>query len=182
MYINFAQPFELPPYWLNHPEVVQSIDNDNQPSAAEAISVPHACPLKIKWASEQSWWQFPIEPVVTVSGKNVLIKRNVLKSSYSDVMRRGSVIEQWMQDDYEVTISGLFIGSGGKLPEDDLRTLRKYCEGREAIEVFSPLLTIFKITRLAIEEYQLPFTKGLENQMFTIKATTDDWKDSLLIR
>lgn len=182
MFINFAQPFELPPYWLNHPEVIKDLDRDNLPSQAEALNIPHACPLKIKWNSESVWWQFPIEPVVTINGKNTIVKRNVLKVPSADSERRGSVKELWSQDDYEVNISGVFIsGSDGKLPEEQLRILRKYCEGRKSLMVESPLFTIFNIKRIAIEDFQFPFTKGIENQMFSIKASSDDFDEKELL-
>lgn len=181
MFINFAQPFCLPPYWLNHPEVVQSIDGDALPSASAAMGVPHACPLKMKWETESAWWQLPIEPVVTITGKNTIVKRNVLKTASADVARRGSVKEMWSQDDYEVSISGVFIATDGRLPESDLRRLRKYCEGRQSVMVQSPLFTIFNIKRLAIEDFQFPFTKGIENQMFTLKASSDDFYESQLL-
>jgi hypothetical protein len=33
---------------------------------------------------------------------------------------------------------------------------------------------------MAIEDYALPFTKGVENQMYTIKAYSDDMFDLLV--
>lgn len=179
IYVDFAQPISLPPYWLNHPSVVAQV-SDNM-TQDDVLSVPHACPIKIKWASEAEWWQLPIEPVVTIQGKNRIIKRDVLKASDSNTDRRGSVKELWCQDDYEISISGIFIGYNGELPESDIRKLRKYCEGRESIQVSSPLFTLFNITKVAIEDYQFPFTKGLENQMFSIKTSSDDFDEKILL-
>lgn len=181
MFINFAKPFELPAYWLNHPEVVQSIDGYALPSASAAMGVPHACPLKMKWENEFEWWQLPIEPVVTITGKNMIVKRNVLKTASADVARRGSVKELWSQDDYEINISGVFIATDGRLPSSDVMRLRHYCEGRQSILVDSPLLTLFNIRRIAIEDFQFPFTKGIENQMFSLKATSDDFDEKELL-
>lgn len=182
MYINFAQPIYLPPYWLEHPDVVQAYNDYSQMSPAEALDIPHACPLMIKWKSEANWWQFPIEPVITINGKNNVVKRNVLKVASNDSERRGSVKELWTQDDYEINISGIFISKqDDRLPEDNLRTLRRYCEGREAIEVQSPLFTLFNIRRMVIEDFQFPFTKGMENQMFTLRGCSDDVDDKQLL-
>lgn len=181
MFINFAKPFELPAYWLNHPEVVQSIDGYALPFASAAIGVPHACPLKMKWENEFEWWQLPIEPVVTITGKNMIVKRNVLKTASADVARRGSVKELWSQDDYEINISGVFIATDGRLPSSDVMRLRHYCEGRQSILVDSPLFTLFNIRRIAIEDFQFPFTKGIENQMFSLKATSDDFDEKELL-
>jgi hypothetical protein len=36
------------------------------------------------------------------------------------------------------------------------------------------LLTTFNILKIAVESYSMSFTKGLENQMYTIKAYSDD--------
>ncbi len=182
MFINFAQPFSLPPYWLDHPEVVKSIDDISQMETADALNMPCACPLKIKWESESTWWQLPIEPVVAIGCKNNITKRSVLKAGYADVERRGTVKELWSQDDYDISISGVFMSdSDGTLPETALRRLRAYCEGRKSVEVESPLFTLFNIRRMAIEDYQFPFTKGMENQMYTIKATSDDFDDKKLL-
>lgn len=168
MYINLAQPFALPPYWQNNPEVVKRVDNNA--TAAAVLGVPHACPLRIKRADEAEWWQLPIEPVVAVSGKNTIVSRAIAKTT-----RRGTVKEYWNQDDYTISISGLFIADEfGELPENDIRTLRAYCETPEALEVESPLLTLFAITHIVIESYEFPFTKGMENQLFTINALSDD--------
>lgn len=179
MFIDFAQPISLPPYWLNHPEVVRRYEYD-MPKRAEVLSVPHACPVKMKWESEEDWWQLPIEPVVVINGKNKIVKRNVLKTP-DDASRRGTVKELWSQDDYDISMAGVFISTNGKLPEADLRKLRAYCEARESVEVQSPLFTLFNIRRMAIEDYQFPFTKGLENQMFSIKASSDDFDENNLL-
>ena len=73
-------------------------------------------------------------------------------------------------------------GEEGKLPKDDIRKLRGYCEGRESVEVSSPLLTLFGIRRLAIESFEFPHTAGMENQMYALTCSSDDfYKESLLI-
>ncbi len=182
MFINIAQPISLPPYWLTNVEVVKEIGDITQMSTADALNVPCACPMKMKWASESSWWQLPIEPVVAISCSNEIAKRSVLKAGYADADRRGTVKELWSQNDYDVNISGVLISDeANTLPESDLRRLRAYCEGRESVEVESALFTLFNIRRIAIEDYQFPFTKGMENQMYTIKATSDDFDDKKLL-
>lgn len=182
MFINIAQPISLPPYWLTNVEVVKEIGDITQMSTADALNVPCACPMKMKWASENSWWQLPIEPVVAISCSNEIAKRSVLKAGYADADRRGTVKELWIQNDYDVNISGVLISDeANTLPESDLRRLRAYCEGRESVEVESALFTLFNIRRIAIEDYQFPFTKGMENQMYTIKATSDDFDDKKLL-
>jgi hypothetical protein len=114
---------------------------------------------------------------MSVTGRNIIVRRNVLKA---DNNRRGSVKETWSQDDYEINIAGVFIGENGKRPESDLRKLRTYFEQRKPVLVSSDLFSIFNIEKLAIEDYALPFTKGVENQMFTIKGYSDDMFDLLI--
>lgn len=182
MYIDFVQPIYLPLYWLEHPEVVQAYDEKKYSDPAEAMDIPHSCPLEIKLETESSWWRFPIEPVVSINGKNNVVKRSVLKVAAKDAERRGSVKELWAQDDYEINISGIFISKKSDvLPKDDLRTLRRYCEARETIEVMSPLFTLFNIKKMVIEDFQFPHTKGMENQMFTIRGCSDDVDDKQLL-
>jgi len=190
--INFAAGFELPPFFLQNAEVIKKLDENSVFASAEYISggitddnlkqdllnVPHFDKLFMKHEDEKDWWTFPLDPVISVSGKNIIIRRNVLKLN-EDVVQRGSVKEIWSQDDYEVSIAGVFIGNNG-LPQDDLFQLRKYCETRKIVQVRSRLLRIFGIHYLAIEDYSLPFTKGMENQMFTIKAYSDNKFDLLV--
>lgn len=181
MFVNFAQPICLPPYWLNHPEVVRRYEENDLPDAAQLIGIEHACPLSLKRTGEPNWWQLPIEPVVTISCKNNIVQREILKVSSADKKQRGTVKELWSQADYEISISGVFISTAGKLPEDDIRQLRNLCEARESIEVKSPLFTLFDIQRIVIEDYQFPFTKGIENQMFSLKCLSDDFDEAQLL-
>lgn len=192
MFIDFAQPISLPPYWLNHPEVVRALGKgefttgsvtvgDKKSTIGEALSVPHSCPLDMKWESEGDWWRLPIEPVVSISCRNDIVKRSVLKASETDADGRGTVKELWSQDDYEISISGVFIATDGKLPAADLRRLRAYCEGRNSVEVQSDLFTLFNIRKIAIDEFQFPFTQGTENQIFNIKASSDNFEAKELL-
>ena len=161
MFLNFAQPLVIPPYW-------KSID-----SPAELLCIPCQCPLEIKWEEELDYWRLPFDPVISVSGSNTIIRTDVLRQSNGRNGRRGTVKEVWSQQDYQVQIAGMFIGSGG-FPEADLRRLRYYCEGRKVLKVRCELLEVFGIDRLAIESYDFAHTPGNENQQFAIKAYSDD--------
>lgn len=185
IYLDFVTGFNFPPYcWFNQPQIVQPFpkkeegddtsDEEMDRLRKECLNMPHTCPLKIKWEEEENWWQFPVEPVISVTGKNIIIRRNVLKQNNERNNIRGSVKEIWSQDDYEINIASVFITDDGELPKSEISKLRDYCEKRKTIEVSSDLLMLFNINKLAIEEYQFPFTKGKENQMFTLKAYSDD--------
>jgi len=185
IYLNFATGFNFPPYWLNRPVTVLGADKnfintdekfreERGVDLNEFLGNLYQCPVRIRWENESEYWTLPFDPVVSVTGKNNIVRRNVLKINNTDKTRRGSIKESWSQDDYEVNIAGVFMSKDGTFPENDLRKLRRYCEERKVIEVESDLFCIFNITRLAIESFELPFTEGVENQMYTIKAYSDD--------
>ena len=172
--INIATGINFPPFWINHPVQVFEPEQMDGAEPGEYLGNLYQVPLRIKWQEETEWWTLPFDPVISVAGKNNIVRRNVLKQGENDNIRRGTVKEAWGQDDYEINIAGFFKGRGSSIPEDDLRRFRRYCEARKLIEVESDLFTLFKINHLAIETYDLPFTKGTENQMWTIKAYSDD--------
>ena len=128
------------------------------------------CPLSFMIDGEE--WRLPVDPLVSVNGKNVIKRRYVAKSS-----NRGSIKECWSQDDYGISISGVIIAEDAEKLAVHLSNLRKVCNMAESVEVVSEFLNdprTFGINRIAIESYDFPFTKGLENQSFTIKAYSDD--------
>lgn len=128
------------------------------------------CPLSFMIDGVE--WRLPVDPLVSVSGKNVIKRRYVAKSS-----NRGSIKECWSQDDYEISISGVIIAEDAEKLAVHLSNLRKVCNMAESVEIVSEFLnnpSTFGINRIAIESYDFPFTKGLENQSFTIKAYSDD--------
>ena len=128
------------------------------------------CPLSFMIDGEE--WRLPVDPLVSVNGKNVIKRRYVAKSS-----NRGSIKECWSQDDYDVNISGVIIAEDAVKLAEHLSNLRKVCNMAESVEIVSEFLnnpSTFGINCIAIESYDFPFTKGLENQSFTIKAYSDD--------
>jgi hypothetical protein len=181
MYLDFATGINFPPFWADHPVTILGRDAGiKTDDPGEYLGNLYQDALKMRPESREEWFAFPLDPVISVSGRNNIIRRDVLKVDAA-VIRRGSVKEVWSQDDYEVNISGQFKAGDGGFPEAYLRQLREFCEAREIIEVESVLLNIFGITRLAITEYALPFTKGLENQQFTIKACSDEFFELLVL-
>ncbi|MDR1120036.1 MAG: DUF6046 domain-containing protein [Dysgonamonadaceae bacterium] len=171
IYLDFATGFNLPPFWLDRPVAVLPPDRADG-ERSEYLGNLYQGSLRMRFADDMEWFTFPLDPVVSVTGKNVIVRRNILKVD-EEVVRRGTIKELWSQDDYEVNIAGVFKGDG-EMPEYYLRKLRDFCEARAIIEVESVLFSIFGITRLAIEDYSLPFTKGMENQQWSIKAYSDD--------
>ncbi|MCL2130887.1 MAG: DUF6046 domain-containing protein [Lentimicrobiaceae bacterium] len=68
----------------------------------------------------------------------------------------------------------MFKRDDGQFPEQEIAKLRQYAEGRKTVMVLSNLFSLFNITKIAIEDFSIPFTKGVENQMYSIKAYSDD--------
>jgi len=148
------------------------------------FGTPMVAPLKFKKSSDtiNDWWLFPIEPLITIDGENILVRRNVAKVPSTLNKRRGTIKERWMQGDYAITIEGVFIDNSTQLsfPVEDTRRLKEFCESREAIDVQCPLFEALHIDRIVIDKWNLPFTKGIENQSFRITAFSDDDWDLLI--
>lgn len=173
-----ANAFVFPPFMINNSRFIDIINPDSLPE--EMLNVPAIDPLKIKFEDELSWYQFPLDPVISVGCKNIIVRRNVLKNTPGKV-RRGTVKELWSQDDFEIQIAGLFQNpDADAIPEDHIRKLRNYCEAGKIVEVQSALLSIFNINRMVIEDYNFPHTRGMANQMFSLKCYSDDNFDLLI--
>lgn len=167
---------EVDPNLLIQEETKKSVRYSN------GVTYEDVCPVLIKWEDEKEWWHFPLEPLVSITGKNNIVKRNVLKTEVAG-RYRGTVKELWSQDDFSVSIAGVVIGTDGKYPKLLIEQLRTYCETRKRLEVKGDIFNVFNIHYLAIEDYQFPFTKGIENQSYTIKAVSDDFnKEALLLK
>lgn len=140
-----------------------------------ALGLPMVFPLSLRLpeAGERDWL-LPYEPMITISGKQVITKRQVAKGK-----TRGSIKERWTLDDYAVRIEGILIGEGDKYPADDVRRLRKYCESGELI-ASSPLLELFGITRIVVESWEIPHTSGERNQNYSLSCVSDDTYKLLL--
>ena len=146
---------------------------------AHATGMPMIMPLRVKLSTWDEWWTLPIEPLVGIKGGNKVIKRYVAKGT-----GRGSVKERWCQDDYKITISGIFINSEDEslYPEADVQKLREVVEAREAVLVDCALLLYFDIFKIVIEDWDIPFTSGENQQQYSIKALSDDFGDLLVER
>lgn len=142
-----------------------------------ATGVPMVLPLRFQLEeSGAQEWLFPMEPMISINGQNILVRRNVSKGKI-----RGSIKERWTQDDYSVRIEGILMGMDGKYPEADVAKLRSFCEAGH-VKALNPLLEIFGISQLAIESWDIPFTSGTINQNYTIQAYSDDIYKLLLSR
>lgn len=141
------------------------------------FATPQVMPLRMKLSRQVGkLWLLPCEPLITIGYKNVLVKRSVAKGRH-----RGTIKERWAQDDYSIAINGLFTKHDTyEYPDRDLKQLKEICEARDTVDVVCPLFEMLGISRIVIESYDLPFTKGEENQNWSITAVSDDDWDLLL--
>lgn len=178
---------KVPPYFLFLQNAAKKADGDGydlsmltsqelEKAVVNAKGVPMQCPLWMRLEGEE-WWLLPYEPIITVNGKNVITKKQVSKGKV-----RGSIKERWSQDDYQISISGIFINPDGTgYPDEYVKELRRLCEAAK-VQVMSPLLEIFSIDQIVIEGFDFPFTAGTNNQAYTISACSDDIYKLLLKR
>ena len=136
---------------------------------------PMCFPLKIKGESQNDneWWLLPVEPMITIGGGNTVIRRNVAKGR-----QRGTIKERWSNDDYTISINGLFTKKDNwTYPRADVIKLRELLESRESLDLQCDLFEIFNIGSMVVEKFDFPFTKGEENQAWSITGySDDDWQ------
>ena len=192
---------KVPPYWLFRENNFHGINTGYLPSGktmpdsdefnvedmsdaeleevvrTNALGVPMVMPLRFQLEeSGAKEWLFPVEPMISLNGQNILVRRHVSKGTI-----KGSIKERWTQDDYTVRIEGILMSRDGKYPDEDVATLKNFCEAGH-VKALCPLLEIFGISQLAIESWDIPFTTGLTNQNYTITAYSDDIYKLLLSR
>lgn len=173
---------KIPPYWLFRDTGIAQVPSEGYDAIhamddteledlvrTNALGIPMTMPLSLKLEEPGAReWLLPLEPMISLTGKHIIKRRQVNKGQI-----RGSIKERWAQDDYEITIEGVLIGTDGQYPEADVVRLKNFCEAA-AVNALSPLLEIFGISRLVIESWEMPFTAGQANQNYTIKAYSDD--------
>lgn len=159
-----------------YPDIEAMTDEEYQDAIRyNALGVPMVFPLTLRIPKEgEREWLFPIEPMITITGKQIITKRQVAKGK-----ARGSVKERWTQDDYTVKIEGVMMSQDGDYPEADVRQLRKFCEAGEVVAT-SPILELFGISRLVIENWEIPHTSGRANQNYILSCLSDDTYKLLL--
>lgn len=169
----------VPPYIiLPKKDIITSVeDADEIVGELSSVGIIHSqMPIKVKRTTDSEWFTLPIEPLVSISCKNIITRRTVAKAKDS-----GTIKERWSQDDYAVTITGVMTSADENLyPQDYIRKLISLFDERQSIEVAQDILLLFGIKYLAIESASFPHTKGLNNQNFEIKAYSDNNAELLI--
>lgn len=141
-------------------------------------------PLSFSIDDGNTYFLLPYEPLISIEGKNEIIRRKVAKSTNSNgITVSGTVKERWNQDDFTITITGALYGSvmtgdvSQCYPVDDFIKLMDLLTAPKSIKVKCPPLELMGINQIVIEDYSFPFTKGENVQAYEIKAYSDkDYK------
>lgn len=122
----------------------------------------------------------PYEPLISIEGKNSIVKRSVLKyNEQFSGSTYGTVKERWSTDDYKISITGVLLGENERgtydqaFPREDFESLKYYLLQGKEIAVTSPIFEIMGIHYIAIEDFSFPFVKGENVLAYEIKALSD---------
>lgn len=161
----------IPPYFIRPGKdtITKVEDADGIRQAVQDFRILRSVmPMFLRAFGDTEYWRLPTEPLVTVSGKNTIVRRQVAKAG-----DKGTIKERWSQDDYEITIQGVLTSTDGEYPEDDVQKLKRLFDSRQSVSVSQNMLLAMGIKYLAVESVSFPHTKGLENQNYEIKAYSD---------
>lgn len=135
----------------------------------KGYTVKMVLPLSLRMP-DGDWWLFPIEPLISIAGKNEIIKRSVAKSD-----KRGTIKERWSEADVQISIQGSFIHPDiYTYPSQNVTDLTNLIRQKTAIEVQNELLQLLDVHQIVIEDYKFPFSKGENVQNYNIEAVSDD--------
>lgn len=141
-------------------------------------------PLSFSLTENGQKWLFPYEPMITISSGNTVIKRNVAKQGDKLI---GTIKERWNRKDFDITVTGVLMGSlmTGKVedcfPREQMQRLFEFLKYNKEIYINCAPLEILGITKVVVEDYTFPFTKGENVQAFDLKLTSDDFYNLLVI-
>ena len=137
-------------------------------------------PLSMSIDEGKTYFRLPYEPLISISGKNVIAKRRVAKwNAENSKQLTGTIKERWSQDDYEITITGALMGALEKgnyedcYPRADFEKLKKVLTNSKEIWINCPPLELLGINKIVVDDFSFPFTKGENVQAYEIKACSD---------
>lgn len=126
--------------------------------------------------TDRSMWLLPLEPLVSVRGRNVITRRTIAKMRASGGKEGyGSVKELWTKDDYEIIVTGVLDDheKRGELPSDPISRLNGLFSLRKPLIIECALLNILGISQIVIESWEFPATPNIEDQAYTFRGFSD---------
>lgn len=137
-------------------------------------------PLSMSIDDGKNWFRLPYEPLISISRKNIIVKRNVAKyNSETSNQLTGTIKERWSQDDYDITITGVLMGSvmTGNVqdcfPKKDFEALLKIMNNAKQIKVACAPFELLGVNQIVIDDFSFPFTKGENVQAYEMKCSSD---------
>lgn len=133
-------------------------------------------PLSFSFTEGGQKWLFPYEPMINISSGNNIVKRNVAKQGDKLI---GTVKERWSRKDFEIQVTGVLIGSllTGKVddcfPKQDMERLFEFLKYSKEFFIYCYPLEVLGITKVVVEDYNFPFTKGENVQAYDLKLVSD---------
>ena len=171
--LGYALPLGIP---FNYVPTIQNNKNREVSSYGPTVNLSQDY---LALRSDQGLeYCFRLDPIIAVSGKNIITRRYIAKMNMGKdndtTIRSGSVKESWSQDDLDITISGVLIGDNAKELNEMVQELHSILVCGESLAVVNDFLNDgYGITRLVVDSFNFPTTKGLQNQSYSIKCYSD---------
>lgn len=133
-------------------------------------------PLSFSFTEGGQKWLFPFEPMINTSSGNNIIKRNVAKQGEKLI---GTIKERWSRKDFDIQVTGVLIGNmlqgtpEQTFPREQMERLFEFLKHSKEFFVYCHPLEILGITKVVVEDYSFPFTKGENVQAYDLKLTSD---------
>ena len=151
--------------WNNRPITIR--DASDLKESGQIVS--QVMPLSLQMP-DNTWWELPYEPLISVSGENIVKMRNVAKST-----GRGTIKERWCEGDIKINVQGTFVNDDLYTYTDiEVQKLREAITQKRAIAVQNELLQLLNINQIVVLTYDLPFSKGENVQNWSFEAVSDD--------
>ena len=133
-------------------------------------------PLSFSFTEGGQKWLFPYEPMMNTSSGNNIVKRNVAKQGEKLI---GTIKERWSRKDIDIQVTGVLIGSllSGSVencfPKKQMTELFQFLKYRKEFYIYSDLLEVEEVTKVVVEDWSFPFSKGENVQAYDIKLVSD---------
>lgn len=133
-------------------------------------------PLSFSFTEGGQKWLFPFEPMINTSSGNNIIKRNVAKQGEKLI---GTIKERWSRKDFEIQVTGVLMGNmlqgtpEQTFPREQMERLFEFLKHSKEFFIYCHPLEILGITKVVVEDYSFPFTKGENVQAYDLKLISD---------
>lgn len=164
--LGYALPLGVP--WKGESRVKIARDLVDENAQTVWVENPDPSSLVLRRENKEAY-KFPIPPKMGVSVKNVIVKRQVAKGS-----QYGTVKESWSVDDWSITVNGVLIGCDSEELNRQLSELVEVAKSGETLGIENEWLNRgLGVTQVVVESLDLPHTKGLTNQAYSLKLSSD---------